>query len=396
MRLQKSAQKINSILDLDELLEETVQQVCELFGCLETCILLKDTASDDLIVRATRGCSIHLKGSRFPSGEGLVSHAAKVGQTLYTRDVSLDPRFVSCGHVIQSEVDIPLKVRDRVIGVFNVSHPEIDAFSHPQRQLLEALAGHVAVAIDNATRFQSERLERERFRIEQEEARRIQESMLPKNHPHIEGFCIEGKSCPAGAVGGDYFDYIQMGDGRLGIVMADVSGKGLPAALLMSTTRAIVRSLARQSSSAAEILSLLNQNLIEDFPAEKFVTMIFAVLDPKAATLRIANAGHLPALLVHEGQSHFLTSDCGLPLGIMDSAYCETEIAMKPGCALVLYSDGITEAKNVDDEDYGSERLQLCAGKPELTAESVIADVVAFAGVMPQHDDSTVVVLWRD
>ncbi len=395
LRLQKAAQKINSILDLDELLEEVADQVCEVFGCLETSILLKEEGSDELIIRAVRGCSIHAKGTRFPKGKGLVSHVAHVGHALYTPDVSVDPRYIACEATTRSEIDIPLKVSDRVFGVFSVASPELDGFSRPERQVLESMGAHISIAIDNATRFQRERLERERMRIEQEEARKIQEAMLPKQSPLVPGYHITGLSKPAGAVGGDFFDYIPMSDGRIGLVLADVSGKGLPAALLMSTTRGILRSLARQYTCASDIVTQLNRILIEDFPAEKFVTMVFAVLDPVTNSLQIVNAGHPPALLVHDGKAQLVASECGLPLGIMESAYCHMEVELKPGCTVVLYSDGITEAENASGDEFGMERLVQTASSCEPSPEAVLNAVSEFAGTMPQHDDSTVIVLQR-
>lgn len=395
LRLQKAAQKINSILDLDDLLEAVVDQVCEVFGCLETAILLKEDYSDDLVIRATRGCSVHLKGERFSRGRGLVSHAAQLGQTLYTPDVAVDPRYVKCEATTRSEIDIPLKVCDSVIGVFTVAHPELDGFSRPERQVLEAMAATVSIAIDNATRFQRERLERERMRIEQEEARKIQESMLPKRSPEIEGFRLHGRSVPAGIVGGDFFDYVRMRDGRIGIVLADVSGKGLPAALLMATTRGVLCSLARQHASAVEVIQQLNTILVEDFPAEKFVTMVFAVLDPARGTLQFVNAGHPAPVLVHDGHATLLGAGCGLPLGIMECAYCECEVQLQPGTSLVLFSDGISERANSDADEYGMDRLLSFVSRNEVSADAILRDVDAFAPGTPQHDDSTVIVLQR-
>jgi phosphoserine phosphatase RsbU/P len=395
LHLQKSAQKISSKLDLEELLEEVVAQVCEVFGCLETCVLLRDGDSKNLVMRATRGCSIHLKGSVFPEDHGLVSYAAQSGETIYTPDVSREPRYVRCEEDSQSELDIPLKANEKVIGVFSIAHPDVNGFSRQERQLLEAMAGHISIAIDNATRFQRERFERERMRIEQEEGRRIQESMLPKQNPVVPGYAIEGRSIPSGAVGGDFFDYIPMSDGRLALVLADVSGKGLPAALLMATTRGVLRSLARQSANASDILSQLNTMLIEDFPAEKFVTMVVAVLNPATGTVRVANAGHPFPLLVSNGVACFHASECGLPLGIMESAYCETEIALQPEDALVLYSDGISERTNLAGDEYGLERLCEIASCRDVSCETIFADTAQFGGRAPQNDDSTVIVLRR-
>jgi phosphoserine phosphatase RsbU/P len=158
----------------------------------------------------------------------------------------------------------------------------------------------------------------------------------------------------------------------------------------------VLRSLARQSANGSEILSQLNTMLIEDFPAEKFVTMVVAVLDPATGTVRIANAGHPFPLVVSNGVATYHSSDCGLPLGIMESAYCETEITLQRDSALVLYSDGISERTNLAGDDYGLERLREIASCQDISCEVILADTAAFAGHALQNDDSTVIVLRRD
>ena len=175
-----------------------------------------------------------------------------------------------------------------------------------QLQLLHALCEHIAIALHNCRRFRAEQEQRQRMTRESEEARIIQQALLPKVSPYVPGFAISGLSVPAGDIGGDWYDFIPFNDGCWGLVLADVSGKGTAAALLMSATRAMLRSLADTCSSPAETLQKMNQLMVEDFPLGRFVTLIYAILDPKNRTLKFANAGHSPPLLVEGDHARFL------------------------------------------------------------------------------------------
>ena len=226
-----------------------------------------------------------------------------------------------------------------------------------QLWLLQGLSSHIAVAVQNALRFQEERSEREKMDREAQEARSIQQALLPKSSPFIPGFAVSGVSISAGAIGGDWFDFIDLGEGRWGLVLADVAGKGTAAALLMSATRAMLRSLAEAACTPSEVLTKLNQLLVEDFPSGRFVTMVYAVLDSNNGTFTYANAGHLPPLLVDSTGARFLETEMGLPLGIRHGSFSETTIPLGEKARLALYSDGITEATNQSDEEYGPARL---------------------------------------
>src|SRR6202035_3822030 len=179
-----------------------------------------------------------------------------------------------------------------------------------------------------------------------QEARIIQQALLPKCSPYIPGFAVSGLSVAAGAVGGDWYDFIPFPDGRWGLVLADVSGKGTAAALLMSATRGMLRSLAEANCTPSEVLTRLNHLLVEDFPAGRFVTLVYALLDPGARSLTFANAGHLPPLLVEDNQPRFLDTERGLPLGLSCGDYSQSTVTLSPGSRLVFYSDGISEATN--------------------------------------------------
>ena len=394
--LQRVAQKINSILDLDVLLEGIVSDVAETFGYSRSGVLLKDSETNELEIVAVRGWTInyHIKGDRFKIGEyGIVGHAAAAGETYYAPDVSLDPYYQVSEESTRSELDIPLKVNGELIGIFNIQHQEVDAFATARIKLLESLAIHISIAIENARLFQKERFEKERMSGELKDARSIQSNLFPKDPPEIPGFRITGICLPCLEVGGDWYDFIPFPDGRLGIVLADVSGKGMGAALLMSSTRSLLRLVANSNLSPKEVLKKLNEILLKDFPSTRFVTMIYAVLDPKKQTLIFSNAGHLNPLFIDSSGTNFLETAEGLPLGISESTFSEIEVKFSPGSRIVFYSDGVTEAMNSISDEYGSERLIKHFKNPSASVKSIVDDVNEFTQGQQQFDDVTVVMI---
>jgi phosphoserine phosphatase RsbU/P len=391
-RVQKTAQRITSILDLDQLVESVVTEVTTSFGCIEAGVYLHDEEHAELVMACVCGCTAHSKGHRKKIGkEGMVGHAAATGLMHYAPDVRVDPYYICCEESTLSEVAIPLLVGKRLVGVFTASHHELDAFSRHQLRILQALCDHVAVAVDNARRLQVERAEHAALDREAQEARAIQQALLPKSSPYIPGFSISGLSVPARAVGGDWYDFISFPDGRVGIVLADVSGKGTAAALLMSATRGVFRSLAEACCTPGEVLTRLNQLLVDDFPAGKFVTLVYAVLDPATKSVIFANAGHLRPLLIDDTGERFLDTECGLPLGLGCGDYSETTATLAPGSKLIFYSDGITEAVDSKEEEYGLCRLAEHARKPEASAVSIVEDVRGYANGSGVRDDASVV-----
>jgi phosphoserine phosphatase RsbU/P len=394
LKLQKWARKITSILDLDELINKIVDDVAAAFCCVEATVYLHDEERGELEMAGVHGCTLHDKGSRLKVGkEGLVGYVASTGQMHYAPDVRQDPYYIACEPSTLSEVAIPLLVDGRLVGVFAASHHELDAFTREHLRWLQGLCEHVAVAVHNARRFQHERHERERMSHEALEARAIQQALLPKSSPYIPGFTVSGLSISAGAVGGDWYDFISFDDGCWGLVLADVSGKGTAAALLMSATRGMLRSLAQTCSGPGEVLTRLNRLLVEDFPSGKFVTMLLAVLNPSTRELTFSSAGHLRPLLVDEHGARFLESERGMPLGLRVGEFSESRVKLSEGARLVFYSDGITEATGLSDEEYGAERMRDHVLQPEACAESILADVRAFANGEGLHDDATVIFL---
>jgi sigma-B regulation protein RsbU (phosphoserine phosphatase) len=316
-----------------------------------------------------------------------------VGKMHYAPDVRKDAYYIECEPSTLSEVAIPLHVDGHLVGVFSTSHHELDAFPPAQLKLLQSLCKQIAVAIHNARRFGQERQERERMSLEAREARTIQQALLPKTSPYVPGFAITGLSVPAGEVGGDWYDYIPFADGRVGLVLADVSGKGTAAALLMSATRGMLRSLAEATCTPAEVLAKLDRLLAGDFPSDKFVTLIYAVLDPAARTLTFANAGHLRPMLVTGETVRFLDHDRGIPLGLGSGIFSEVQIELPKNSQLVFYSDGITEAENSEGEQYGLTQLKNHVVRVDASTESILADVRKHVNGIGLQDDATVILV---
>ena len=394
IRLQKSAQRITSTLNLNEIVERIVSEVASSLGCVEINLYLHEPDRGELVLAGVRGCTLYGKGHRLKIGtEGMVGYVAATRQMRYAPDVKRDPYYMACEPDTQSEVAIPLHVEGELIGVFAASHCELDAFSPAQLRLMQGLCSHIAVAVQNARRFHAEQQQREQMTREAEEARTIQQALLPRTSPLIPGFRVTGLSLPAGAVGGDWYDFIPLSGGRWGLLLADVSGKGTAAALLMSATRGMLRSLASMASGPAEVLTRLNNMLLEDFPCGRFVTMVYAELDPAKGTLRLANAGHLPPLLIEPAGHRWIETEQGLPLGVATSKYSEVEITLNEGSRVALYSDGITEAAEEGGEEYGSERLLAQLQSPDASLETLLADVKKFVNGSGLRDDATVILI---
>lgn len=394
--LQNAVRKVNSTLDLDQLLNEIVEDLVEAFGCNRAAVLLLDEANDQLEVIAIHGFVNVRKGDRFKRGkEGMVGHVAITGEAMYAADVRQNQYYYHCELSTLSEVAIPLHCKGRILGVMDAQSPLLDGFSPEQFQLLTAFADSMASAIENARLFRSERLQKERILREQDEARMIQSALLPPCDPSLPGYRIEGNCVQVRAVGGDWYDYVSLDQNRVGIILGDVCGKGMAAALLMSATRSIVRRNIAGGGSPADVLRGVNASLRADFPPGRFVTLIYAVLDSQRHTMTFANAGHLPPLLRRGDDCSCVSTDSGLPLGIFDSDFSEGKVDMDGGASVVLYTDGIIETTDAAGNEYGINRLSCALVADSPSAHSLTNDVIRYSGGQNLIDDATVVLVHR-
>ena len=238
---------------------------------------------------------------------------------------------------------------------------------------------------------------------ELEVASRMQQSILPKVFPETPGYQVFGYMEPALDIGGDFFDVYDFGGGRIGVTIADVSGKGVPAALFMMSSRTLMTASASVFSDPADVVAEVNRLLEADNRAQQFVTLLYAVLDLRTGTLRFANGGHDPPLIVHPGgSSTLLPGPGGIVVGIMPEMSYRQEVAtLQPGDMAVLYTDGVTEAMNVEDEQFGVERLRAVFSEhrpksARAACEAIFEAVRAFSGDAPQSDDITCVIVLRE
>lgn len=391
--LNEATRKINSVLDLDALLDMIVNEVASVFGCSVSGIALLDPESGDLVTAAMQG-GVVPKGEHFRIGvDGMIGHAAAIGKMYYSPDVSKDPYYIDCTPETRSEVDIPLKVGDELIGIFCAQHPNLDAFSHERLHVLQVLADHIAIAVHNARRFERERAEKQQLYSQHQEAAAIQQSLFPKVSPKIDGLEVEGRCLTAHAVGGDWFDYIPLADGRWAFVLADVSGKGLSAALLMTSSRGTLRSLVETTPEPAALLTRLNRIFHSDLPPGRFITMVYAVFDPSTRVLKFANAGHPWPIVADDDGTRLVPTNCGLPLGIDECEYDEHTVVLDKRQRVLLYSDGITESENLLMEQFGVERLRQCVADPDFSLNKVFRAMCEFAKCSPLADDATLILL---
>ena len=301
-------------------------------------------------------------------GEGIAGSAATAGTPIVVDDVRGDARYVEARPTTRSEMAIPLKKGNRIIGVFNLESDRPAAYSATELALIESFANQAAIALDNARLYEEAR-EKRRLQEELLVARRIQKKFLPRRDPTVRGFEIAGKTVPSKQVGGDYYDFIWIGEDQLAIVTADVAGKGVPAALILAGFRASLITEARESASPAEVLRNVNYLLYKSSDQSDFVTAFLGILDIRHRRLTYTNAGHNYPLLFREEGDPVELVEGGTVLGLMKEApYEERSVVLTPGDVLVVYTDGITEAFAADGEQFGEERLKALI--PTLRAHS--------------------------
>lgn len=300
---------------------------------------------------------------------------------------------------------VPIEVESGPRGLIAVGDKEsrrgVGPFLVSDRRTLSLFANQAALALENA-RLHLQALEKERLEREMHLAAQIQRQILPKGSPTVPGYELTGWYRPARQVGGDYYDLFRREDDRVGLVVGDVSGKGMPAALLVSTLHSGLRLLLDQTGFTPTLLERLNRHIGDYSAANKFITMLLAELTPETGGLRYLNAGHNPGILLrHDGRAEELTPG-GVPLGLLPGArYQSRGVVLEPGDLVCLYSDGITEAASPDDEEFGMERLvdllRTWRDRPlESVIEAIIQAVGEFSQGLPQGDDQTLVLLRRE
>jgi serine phosphatase RsbU (regulator of sigma subunit) len=388
---------------LNETLEQIVTLVFEAVPADRCLIMMRDEGSEDLRVAVARLRDRVGEVGEIRVSRNVLDEVVIRGKSVLTSDAQHDPRFASGTVVLQgvrSVLAVPLGVSDKVFGIIYADSPIAEGrFTEDHLKVL-TLASVAAIRVENA-RLVEARLERERFERELALASEIQQRFQPTAPPHVSGYELQGISFPCYEIGGDYYDFIERDDGRLVIALGDVSGKGTAAALLMSSLHAAIHAQSASHNSLVATISAVNRYLADNIPANRFVTLFYAELDPQSGTLSFLNAGHNPPLIVHSAGTVEQLASGGLPLGIKpDAEYREGRTQLQKGDVLCIYSDGVTEAVSPTGEEFGATRLyEVVSRNIEASAagirDRIESSLTKFAQGTSAADDITLVIVKR-
>jgi sigma-B regulation protein RsbU (phosphoserine phosphatase) len=390
---------LSSTLNLSELLEIILDSLQKVVRYDAAAIFLIDEKKQEIEHIKARGFDPALEPDlQLKIGEGLAGWAAKTQKSFIVADVKKDQRYVEARVETRSGMVVPITSQNRIIGVFSLESDRREAYQEDDLKLLEAFASLAAISLERA-RQHEQILETRRLEGELLVAKRIQQSFLPRRKPQLAGFDISGINIPSEEVGGDYYDFIPIIDNQLGIAIGDVAGKGIPAAFIMASFRAGLIAEIRNNYAIRSIMFKVNNLLFESTDPEIYVTAVYGVLDTKNRIFTFANAGHnAPILRRASGEMHYLTEG-GIALGMFEnSVYEERPLGISTGEIMVFYTDGVTEAKNDKEEEFGTKRLkQVIADSHQLSAvqiqENICKSVEEFTGHSHAEDDLTIIVI---
>lgn len=400
--LYEISRTINSSLDLNEVLELIMDQVITVTGAGRGFLMLADD-SGRLAFRVARGIDRTAIENPTPEiSQGVIESVAKTGQPLLTSNAQDDERLASRMSTVmkslRSVLCVPLRLKDRTIGLVYVDNKLREGiFDQASLELLTAFAGQAATALENA-RLYGVAVEKGRMERELSMAREIQRGLLPESPPNVPGYELAAHWRSAREVAGDFYDFIPLSSGGLGVLIADVSDKGAPAALFMAVARSIIRASAVNVASPAEAMGRANRLVAADAKGGMFVTAYYAVLDADGVTT--TSAGHNPPLIYRRQTGKVERAPAGgIPLGILETAAFETHaLSMAPGDVLLLYTDGITEAFDSQGREFGEARLRqvlesAANGSAGDIARAIRAAIDDHLGSAPPSDDLTLVVV---
>src|SRR5689334_12281115 len=401
--LAEIGREMSSILDLDALLTRIASLTKRLIDYRTFGILLLDEATKDLEMKLAVRYGKGAESKHVRLGEGLVGWAALHKEPVLVSDVSQDPRYINLVDDARSELVIPMLIKDRCIGVFDLESPELDAFTKEHKELLTLLASQAAVAIDNARLYEEVRRNEERIEKELRFAQRVQVALLPTELPRpLEDVDVAARFEPARELGGDLYDFLMPDPRALAVAVGDVSGKGAPAALYGGFVAELVRSRTMRRRFSPElfrvsgVLQAMNTILHERQLEEYYCTLCYAFFDLDQRIVTLANSG-LPYPIYCSGTNCSQIELPGVPLGSFSGVtYDEVTLPLRAGDLFVFCTDGIFEATNAEGKDYGAKRLcEILREHRKATARAIVDaifdSVILFRGMAPQADDMTAV-----
>src|ERR1700674_786110 len=389
---------------LNETLDQIVSMVFQAVPADRSMIMMRDEKNPDLKVAVARLRDRAGEVGEIRISRSVIDEVVTNGKSVLTSDAQADPRFMGGTVMLQgvrSVLAVPLGVGENVFGIVYADSPLAEGrFTEDHLKVLTTLASVAAIRVQNA-RLMEQQMERVRLERELQVASEIQQRFQPASAPIVAGYELQGISFPCYEIGGDYYDFIQRDNGKLIVALGDVSGKGPAAALLMSSLHAAVHAHSDTHNSLAKTIGAVNRYLVDSTPANRFVTLFYAELDPKNGSLAFLNAGHNPPLICHAGGTMEQLAAGGLPLGIMANAdFREGKTRLHPGDVLVIYSDGVSEAVNPKGEEFGPTRLYETVARNLDASAAGIRDriesaLTKFCQGTPAADDITLVICKR-
>lgn len=397
--LNEISRELTSILNLDQLLKHIGDLLLKIIDYQMFSILLLDENTQKLVHRFSVRFkeNVQLKHD-IPLGRGLVGAAAQERRPILVADVHKDPRYIKANPETRSELCVPLIYKDKVIGVLDLEHTRRGFFNEEHLRTVSTLAAQIAISIENATLYERIALEEQRLERDLAMAREVQNHLLPAACPSLRNAEVAARFSPAHAIGGDMYDFLDYKPPRACIIVSDVSGKGAPAALYAAMVNGIIRSIAPSEPSPAQILASVNHSLNQRRLGANYVVLCCALWDDNHKTMRVANSGLPRPMYCHDGHAHMMEA-AGLPLGMFpDAAYDEITIHAHPGDVFAFFSDGIVDASNDKDEQFGRVRIEHVIAKNADRSAQQIADelfqaAAEFSAGAPVFDDQTAVVL---
>jgi sigma-B regulation protein RsbU (phosphoserine phosphatase) len=404
--LYRLTQKFSSSLDLDEVLDQVMDEVIAVMHAERGFMMLHEP-DGSLVFQTARGMDHStIEEPDFQVSRGIVEQVAHQGKPMLTSDAQEDQRLMMRHSVmnlgLRSVLCVPLQVKGKTTGVIYVDNRlRAGIFTQADLELLSAIASSAAIAIENARLYQVA-VEKGRMERELQMAYRVQASLLPERTPEVPGWDFAAHWQPAREVAGDYYDFLAQSASGIGLVIADVTDKGMPAALFMAFTRSIVRASLDRAASPAEGIGRANYLISAESTYDFFVTLFYACLDPSSGEMAYVNAGHNPPLLCRSGQAQFESlTRSGIPLGIEpDSTYEQKTVVLAAGDFLLLYTDGVIEAFDLQGQEFGLARLEAVLRENRSRSAGEIIEAIgqavsAFVGAAIPSDDITMVLVKR-
>jgi phosphoserine phosphatase RsbU/P len=357
-------QTISRSLDLDEVISLVMDTLGSLipYSAAGIYLIEDDEKGESPYIfksKTIRGydISFELVEPRLRLGEGFIGYVAQTGKPIICHDVSQDSRYYQARQQTRSEMVAPIISNDKVIGVFDLESNEVSAYDEDDLSVLTLLASQVAIIIEKV-QLHEQLVEKKRIQAQLEVARQVQLELLPDHDPRLKSFDISAYVFPTEEVSGDYYDWVKIFDDQIGVIIADVAGKGIPAALLVAFLRASLRAGVQTGYAPHIALSKVNDLLWDSVESHQFVTAIYGILDATNRTFVYSNAGHNPPLLINPNGDYKFVEYGDLPLGMFRAMrYHQHFLRLEKGQVLVLYTDGITEAAKPDGEEFGRENL---------------------------------------